>query len=163
MATKTKYGKPIRRVQVFTVSQVARLEGVSERRVRQRIATGELKAYKKRGRWWVEEWNAYEDLAIPKRGVGRRLDPAAVGPDLDFTDRPLHHRELLRVAISFRSAVSPHVEDRRRGLHRIAELCESRGSGDSPISRSTHLRVRERPISGFETDQSPVSARERVR
>ena len=30
MATKAKYGKPIRRVQVFTVSQVARLEGVSE-------------------------------------------------------------------------------------------------------------------------------------
>ena len=119
---------------------------MSERRVRQRIATGELNAFKKCGRWWVEEWNAYEDLVIPKRGVGRRLDPAtvwgvvavlaevdpswlsasqrcrvrqrvarstptqlaaAVGPDLDFTDRPLHHRELLRVAISFRSARQP--------------------------------------------------------
>lgn len=110
--------QPTRRVRVFTVQQVARLHGVADRRIRQIIESGELKAYRKRGRWWIEEWEAYCLVARPRRSVGRRLSQAIAwgavavlgGWETPWLDASGRHRVRAKLRTSMTADLAVEVE-----------------------------------------------------
>ncbi len=73
---------------VYTAPQAARVLGISDRRVRQMIESGELEGERDTsGKWWIQQRAVHE--ALEERGSPRgRRSPAQFSPSVDSAGEP---------------------------------------------------------------------------
>ncbi len=73
---------------VYTASQAARILGISDRRVRQVLESGELEGNRDAsGKWWIPQRVVHE--ALEERGSPRgRRSPAPLSPSVDIAGEP---------------------------------------------------------------------------